>query len=131
MAKGRPKKQNSIADLQRMLGEQRSRRTKLMSERKKIQKRLDAIDRDIAALDGGEGGMPVTRTRPRNEMTLPDAIAKVLKKKGKAMGVSEIADAVQDDGYQSNSANFRGIVNQTLIKEKQFVAESRGKYKLK
>lgn len=130
MPKGRPKRQSSIADLQRQLSEQRKRRTKLLSERRKVEKRLEAIDRDIAALDGDGSAAPVSRSRPRNEMTLPDAMAAVMKK-GKAMGVADIAEAVQANGYQSNSANFRGIVNQTLIKEKQFVAESRGMYKLK
>jgi hypothetical protein len=32
---------------------------------------------------------------------------------GKPMSVGEIVEAVQKRGYQSNSANFRGIVNQT------------------
>ena len=130
MAKGRPKRQSSIADLQRQLTEQRQRRTKLLSERKKLEKKMEKIDRDISMLDGEGGSAPSTRSRPQNDMTLPEAMANVMKK-GKAMGVTEIADAVKDSGYQSNSANFRGIVNQTLIKDKQFVSESRGMYKLK
>ena len=43
----------------------------------------------------------------------------------------DIAVEVQRRGYKSNSANFRGIVNQTLIKEKQFAQASRGMYQLK
>ena len=50
----------------------------------------------------------------------------VLSKTGKPMGVGDIVDAVQKGGYKSNSANFRGIVNQTLIKEKQFTQAGRG-----
>jgi hypothetical protein len=33
--------------------------------------------------------------------------------------------------YRSNGANFRGIVNQTLIKESQFTSVGRGMYRLK
>ena len=55
-----------------------------------------------------------------------------MKGKGKAMRVGEIVEAVQAGGYRSNSANFRGIVNQTLIKErKRFAAADRGLYQLR
>jgi hypothetical protein len=61
----------------------------------------------------------------RNEMSLVATLESVLAP-GKPMGVGEIVEAVQRKGYQSNSANFRGIVNQTLIKEKQFSSAGRG-----
>ncbi len=64
-------------------------------------------------------------------MSLPQAIEAVLKRGGKPLGVGDIADAVQKKGYRSNSANFRAIVNQTLIKEKQFQQASRGMYRWK
>jgi hypothetical protein len=52
--------------------------------------------------------------------------------KGKAsMSLGDIVDAVQARGYRSSSANFRGIVNQTLIKESQFTSAGRGMYRLK
>ena len=55
-----------------------------------------------------------------------------LRSSGKAMRVGEIVDAVTSTGYRSNSANFRGIVNQTLIKErKRFGQADRGLYELK
>ena len=46
-------------------------------------------------------------------------------------GVARIAEAVQRGGYRSNSANFRAIVNQTLIKDKRFGSAGRGMYQLK
>ena len=36
-----------------------------------------------------------------------------------------------ESGYRSNSANFRSIVNQTLIKDKRFGSAGRGVYQLK
>ena len=48
---------------------------------------------------------------------------------GKPIRVGEILDGVLESGYRSTSPNFRAIVNQTLIKAKQFVATSRGVYK--
>jgi hypothetical protein len=50
---------------------------------------------------------------------------------GKPMSVSEIMEAASASGYRSGSANFRGIVNQTLIKDKRFAQVSRGVYQLK
>jgi hypothetical protein len=47
------------------------------------------------------------------------------------MKVGEIMDAVLATGYRSGSANFRGIINQTLIKDKRFGQVERGVYELK
>jgi ribosomal protein L19E len=33
-------------------------------------------------------------------------------------------------GYRSNSGNFRGIVNQALIKDKRFTSAGRGLYEM-
>lgn len=59
-------------------------------------------------------------------MNLVEALVKVLT--GRTMSVTEVTQAVQDAGYQTSSANFRTIVNQTLIKSKAFKKVSRGKY---
>ena len=49
--------------------------------------------------------------------------------KGKTMGVTEVAQAVQQAGYRTSAANFRVIVNQSLIKHRRlFKKVARGKY---
>jgi hypothetical protein len=53
--------------------------------------------------------------RGRNEMSLVATLEQ-----------GTIVEAVKAQGYRSNSANFRAIVNQTLIKEKQFSSAGRG-----
>ena len=60
-----------------------------------------------------------------------ETLVEVLQKAGEPMKVSDIADAVQSTGYRSNSANFRGIVNQLLIKDKRFTSPSRSLYQMK
>jgi hypothetical protein len=119
----------SISDLERLLVTRRSAIQKLTKQRTKVQRKLDSIDREIASLggssNGGGGG-----TRVKNDMSLVATLGAVLKGK-EAMGVGDIVDAVKSHGYRSNSANFRGIVNQTLIKESQFASAGRGLYKLK
>jgi hypothetical protein len=89
------------------------------------------IERQIQAAGGSLNGTALrpVRRRPRNEMNLVQALAKVLK--GRVMGVTEVAKAVQAAGYKTTSPNFRTIVNQTLIKSPLFKRPSRGKYTVK
>ncbi len=47
------------------------------------------------------------------------------------MTVGDILEAVTAGGYRSTSANFRGIVNQTLIKDERFHSAGRGSYTMK
>ena len=123
----------SLAQLERLLDQRRRDLAKLQKQRSKIQKRLDAVDSRIASIggpvSGGRGGGG--RSRARNAVSLQDAIHQILAKSGAAMPVGDIVDKVRATGYKSNSANFRGIVNQTLIKDKRFTAPSRGVYQLK
>jgi hypothetical protein len=68
--------------------------------------------------------------RTRNAANLADSLASVLK--GKTMGVSEVATAVQRAGYKTTSPNFRTIVNQALLANpSMFKKVSRGQYTAK
>lgn len=121
----------SISALENILRDRKNRLGKLLKQRRKAQKELDQIDRQIQKIGGSAGGMGGGRAR--NEQSLPDAIQAVLQKSGKPMGVGDIVDGVQAAGYRSSSDHFRAIVNQTLIKErKRFSpAGERGVYQLK
>jgi hypothetical protein len=126
----------NIAQLERILQGRRTELNRLERQRSELQRKLDGVDRQILKLNGSlrgrrgvGGGGPGSRAR--NEHSLVEAIESVMKG-GKAMRVGDIVEAVQAGGYRSNSANFRGIVNQTLIKErKRFAAADRGVYQLK
>jgi hypothetical protein len=122
----------SIAQLQQIIQSRKTEISRLERQRSKIARKLGQIDSRIATLggevrgrNGGAGG------RVRNEKSLPEMLHTVLSKSSKAMGVGDIADAVRSGGYKTNSGNFRGIVNQTLIKDKRFSSAGRGLYQLK
>ena len=127
----------SIAQLEQMLNKCKAERQKLERERAKVLRKLQSIDSRIGALGGNGSGRGRVSfgggvgTRVRNEKSLIEMIEGVLGKAGKAMKVGDIAEAVQKGGYRTNSANFRGIVNQTLIKEKRFGSAGRGLYQMK
>lgn len=113
--------------------------SKLVTKRDKLASELNNIEAEIAKFQGNVDAVAringnglrvrgVRQPRPKNTITLLQAIEKVLK--GKTLSVTEITDAVQVAGYKTNAENFRTIVNQTLIKnEKQFKKVARGQYK--
>jgi hypothetical protein len=125
----------SMTELQKELGRRARAAQGLQRKRAKIVAKLMALDDRIRELGvsvngisgrGRVGAIP-GRKRPRNESNLAEALARVLK--GKTMGVTEVAEAVQKAGYQTSAENFRTIVNQCLIKNnKMFKKVSRGQY---
>jgi hypothetical protein len=128
----------TIAQLEQMLDKCKNERQKLERERNKVARRLQQLDSRIHALGGngsGRGGRGGAGggagSRVRNEKSLVEMLEGVLGKSNKPMKVGDIADAVQSGGYRTNSANFRGIVNQTLIKDKRFTSAGRGLYQMK
>jgi hypothetical protein len=140
MARTRSTVDFSLAQLERLVRTRRTEMTRLTRQRDKLQKRLDDLNDRISEIAGGPGlagGMGGRAAggggggRARNEISLQDAIHQVLSKASAPMAVGDIMDKVRAAGYRSNSANFRGIVNQTLIKDKRFSSAARGMYQLK
>jgi hypothetical protein len=122
----------SISQLEQILQDRRQEVKRLNKQRADAQRKLDAIDRQIEKLGGSTGGRRGGRgSRPRNDKPLPDVMEAVLKAHGKPMRVNDIVEGVLSSGYRSGSANFKGIVNQQLIKDKRFGATERGIYQLK
>ena len=119
----------SLNDLARLLAKRQREINSLTKRRSKLEKKLRALDERIHAVSGGRH--TGAGSRARNDVNLLDAIEAVLKKSGKPLKVGDIMEQVLKSGYRSTSANFRGIVNQTLIKGKQFQSVERGIYGLK
>ena len=123
----------NIAQLQQALHEKRSELEKRHRQRADLQKKMNLLDRQIERVGGGSmnGFRRGGGRRARNAQSLLDTLEVVLRGAGKPMKVAEILEGVLGTGYRSSSDNFRGIINQTLIKDKRFGAVSRGVYELK
>ena len=64
-------------------------------------------------------------------MSLAGTIEQVLAKASSPVPVGEIVERVQATGYRSSSANFRALLNMTLVKDDRFQSAGRGLYVLK
>ena len=119
----------TIAQLESLLSGRKVELSRLERQRSKLARKLSQLDSRIASLGGARsrngGG------RVRNERSLNEMINSVLQRAGKPMPVGEIESSVRRGGYKTNSANFRSIVNQALIKDKRFTSAGRGLYQLK
>src|SRR4051794_9566836 len=127
MARPRATDSLSVSELQTLINSRKLKIRGLRKERRQLAARLARIDRELAIV----GGVPGASLRPRNDKNLVDVIADVMGGAKQPMGVGEVTDAVLAAGYRSSSANFKGIVNQTLIKERRFTSPERGLYQLK
>lgn len=129
------KKNLSNIDTTELKGELRRRGRRLQTlqkRRERLLKEVANVESEIQEIGGalGPGGVgDGVRRRPRNEMPLDEALAKLLK--NRTMSVTEASDAVQQAGYKTTAENFRTIVNQTLINSPKFKRVSRGKYTAK
>ena len=125
----------TIKQLETMLDARREQLGSLSRERDRILKQLANVDDKVHRLGGSvRGGILIGRRggRARNGKSLVGTMEEILAKTGKPMAVGDILDAVLNTGYRSNSANFRAIINQSLIKErKRFANAGRGMYQLK
>lgn len=126
-------------ELQAELKRREKAAQRLATKRARLLDQIADIDAELASWGYEAVGGPRKRSgaragggrkRPRNDMNLVDTLAKALK--GKTLGVTEAADAAKKLGYKSSSANFRNIVNQTLLKhDKVFKKVGRGQYTAK
>jgi hypothetical protein len=120
----------SVGELRKELTRRQRRVGAMVKKRDRLLEKARAIDAQIAELGGAAMGAGGTgRRRPQNESNLVEALAGVLK--DKTMSVTDVAEAVQKAGYKTTSANFRTIVNQTLINSGKFKRLGRGQYTAK
>ena len=104
-----------------------SRTAKKSTGRKSTSKKSTAKKAASKASRRGPSKPKGARKRHKNDSNLVEALQSVLK--GTTMGVTEVAQAVQEAGYKTTSPNFRTIVNQTLIKHNDvFAKQGRGLY---
>lgn len=116
----------SINEIHQELARRQKKLRALERRRATLVRRIDALDEQIAAHGGSAGSTRGMGSRARNDQSLGEALAGVLK--GKTMSVTDAARAVVESGYRTNSPNFRTMVNAALLNKKVFKRVERGQY---
>ena len=99
-------------------------RESLLEERKNLEEQIKQIDEALGVPAGlGLRGMGIRRRakRARNEMSLKEAISKVIAKK--PMGRKDILKAVQDLGYKFSTSHPLNSLSAALYSNKAFVKD--------
>ena len=134
----------SIAALEKALNASRQRVEKLREMRQALLDKIAKVDAEIAALAGepidatAEGaaeeapGKPKAKggKRPKNKMTMKEAIVHVLTESGEAMGVKEIAQGVLAAGYKTKSKDLPAQIWSTIYTDKTIGRPARGKFQI-
>ena len=90
---------------------------------------IKIMEKKIRELSGGVRPTPPRPWRPGR--SLGDRILMALAKSDEPISVSEIADLVIEDGWQTDSPNFRNVVGQYVYKflrEGRIIRVYRGRY---
>jgi len=120
----------SVSEIQAELRRRQSGAKSLLRRRERLVEKIKGLDARLAEMGvRGAAGVDALsgRKRPKNDMNLVEALAKVLK--SKTMSVTDAAAAVLESGYKTSAENFRTMVNQALIKRTDtFKKVARGKY---
>jgi chorismate mutase len=125
-----------IADLRQEIERRQKQLPKLIAQRDALSREITELQ-SLAAPEARRAAKPEaapkkTRRRPqaRNKVSLADALAGFLKGKAKVT-ISEASEGVMAGGYKSNARDFRGVVNNMLLKDKRFKKVGRGEFTLK
>lgn len=135
----------SLAELEKMLKEQKNRLESLKKKQSSLQKDLDSVNQEIATLEGkgarGRGRPPgsasgstkkVRRRRAKNAKPLKSHVIEALNGNKKGLTLQQVSDKVQESGYKSKSKSFKNVLYQCLYHNKEFVHDAEaGTYKLK
>lgn len=125
----------SIDEIQRELRRRQRSLPALQRRRSALLTKVAAIDAQIAKLGGATAGAPgriagLAGRKGGGRRPAGTALIDVLHKllQGKTMGVEEAGEAARKAGYESDSPNYRVMVNAALLKKSHFKRIARGKY---
>jgi hypothetical protein len=113
--------QSELRRRQRVTGTLAKRRDRLAAKLSAVEAQIEQIGGSVKGRSRGAAG-----SRPKNDMTLAQALTKAVGSKG--MSVADAAEAVQKLGYRTNSSNFRTQVNLALINSGKVKRVGRGQY---
>ena len=126
----------SIADLRREIERRQKLLPKLIAQRDALSQEITELQ-SLATPEARKAAKPEAapkktrrRHRAKNKVGLAEVLATVLKGKAKVT-IGEAMEGVLAAGYKSKSRDFRGVVNNMLLKDNRFKNVARGVFTLK
>jgi len=126
----------SIADLRQEIERRQKLLPKLIAQRDALSQEITELQ-SLATPEARKAAKPEAapkktrrRHRAKNKVGLAEVLATVLKGKAKVT-IGEAMEGVLAAGYKSKSRDFRGVVNNMLLKDNRFKNVARGVFTLK
>jgi len=126
----------SIADLRQEIERRQKLLPKLIAQRDALSQEITELQ-SLATPEARKAAKPEAapkktrrRHRAKNKAGLAEVLATVLKGKAKVT-IGEAMEGVLAAGYKSKSRDFRGVVNNMLLKDNRFKNVARGVFTLK
>lgn len=127
----------SVAELERILSNRKSKLDTLTKKKTKLQKDLTRVEEEITQLVGRQsavaaGGRRKVLKRPKNAKPLSQFVTEILSKNKKGLTLAGLSEKVLESGYKTYSSNFNNVLYQCLYNSESFYHdEESGCYRLK
>ena len=124
----------TTADIHQELQRRQKNAKTLIRKRDRLVKQLGTIETELSELGAATSrgsttstAAPTGRRRAKNDITLPDAIAKAMDVRA-VVSPKEAAALVRSNGYKTTSKTFNMMVSNALAKDSRFKRVGRGQY---
>ena len=126
----------SVAELESLLAQQKSRVTNLGKKRAELQAELNTVEKQLQSLQGStpRTGKKTGRRgkRPKNTQSLASVVTGILENSPKGLSLEDLTTRVIKSGYQSKAKSFSNVVYQCVYNSKAIHRDKKsGTYRLK
>ncbi len=112
----------------------RAKREKIVRELRDVNREIGRMERMLGVSRSRRSAMPARKPNARrlNELTVKDAIVKVLRKKKRPMHYKDITETLLAEGiYRTKSKNFLSTVAISIMRDKRLKRVEPGVYALR
>jgi len=125
----------SVAELESLLAQQKSRVTHLGKKRAELQAELDSVEKQLQSLQGStpRTGKKTGRRgkRPKNAASLASVVTGILEKSPKGLSLDDLTTEVVKSGYRTKAKSFSNVVYQCVYNSKSIRRDKKsGTYRL-
>ncbi len=129
----------TVAELESLLAQQKSRVTSLGKKRSKLQAELNSVEKQLQSLQGSAASTPRTGKktgrrgkRPKNAQSLASVVTGILGKSPKGLSLDDLTAQVINSGYKTKAKSFSNVVYQCVYNSKAIQRDKKsGAYRLK